>query len=146
MGQIQWTVSLVMFGLFAVAMISFAIGFANDNDAIISVLDDPELSKLNSEIGSNLSTFGSGAEDTYNSTISSSISPTAASGTITTAGQFAITPGSIIGVVSNTLKVGYTKIFGGGGGFEIFISTFLGLIVFITALYIWKTWAGRSPD
>jgi len=66
MGQIQWTVSLVMFGLFAVAMISFAIGFANDNDAIISVLDDPELSKLNSEIGSNLSTFGSGAEDTYN--------------------------------------------------------------------------------
>ena len=44
------------------------------------------------------------------------------------------------------LKVGYSKIFGTDSGLGIFITTFLGMIVFITALLIWKTWAGRSPD
>jgi hypothetical protein len=26
------------------------------------------------------------------------------------------------------------------------LTTFLGMILFITGLLIWKTWAGRSPD
>lgn len=144
--QIQWTISLVLIGLFTVAIIGFSINFASDNNSPINIANDLELSNLYTQTGENLSGFNTGSEDTYASIINSSISPSSASGTTTTAGQFSITPINIIGIVTNILKVGYSKIFGNGAGFQIFLTTFLGMIVFITALYIWKTWAGRSPD
>lgn len=146
MGQIQWTISLVMIGLFIVAILGFALNFAVDNNSPVNIADDPELSGAYTNTTGHLVGFNTGSEDTYNSTISSSISPTSASGTTATAGQFAITSSDIIGVAKNTISIGYSKIFGSGNGFGIFITTFLGLIVFITALYLWKTWGGRSPD
>jgi len=145
-GQIGWTISLVMIGLFAIAIIGFAINFASDNNSPVDIADDTEISNLYTETGSNLSDFNSASQDTYGSIINSTISQTASSGTTATSGQFAITPVSSIGVTRNILKIGYIKIFGNDSGFGIFISTFIGLIVFITALLIWKTWAGRSPD
>lgn len=144
--QIQWTISLVMIGLFVIAILGFAINFAADNNSPIDLADDPELSGLSTSTQGNVEGFNTDAEETYNSIANSSISPTSSSGTTATAGQFAITPVNVIGTVNNILKVGWSKIFGSNSGFEIFITTFIGMIVFITALYIWKTWAGRSPD
>ena len=144
MGQIQFTVALVLIGLFTVALLGFAINFAADNDTPVSLTDDPELSSLYTKTGGELSGFDEGAESSYASIVDTTISPegqTTASG-----GQFAITPLNIIGVVKNILNVGYVKIFGTGSGFGIFLTAFLGLLVFIIGLYIWKTWAGRSPD
>lgn len=145
-GQIGWTISLVSIGLFVVAILGFAINFSTDNNSPISIANDPELSNLYTQTGGNLSGFGEGAQDTYGSIINSTISPNSASGTTATSGQFAITPTNTIGVTRNILKVGYSKIFGNDSGFGIFLTTFLGLIVFITGLLIWKTWAGRTPD
>jgi len=144
--QIQWTISLVMIGLFTIAIIGFAINFAADNSSPVDLADDPELSGLNIDTKTNIEGFDTGAENTYASIVNSSISPTSSSGTTATAGQFAITPVNVIGTVNNILKVGWSKIFGSDSGFEIFLTTFLGMILFITGLYIWKTWAGRSPD
>jgi len=144
MGQINFTVALVMIGLFVVALIGFAINFASDNDAEVSLSDDPELSLLYTKTEGNLSRFDEGAESSYASIVDTTIDP--AGQTTASGGQFAITPVNVIGVVKNILKVGYIKIFGTGSGFGIFITTFLGLLVFIMGLYIWKTWAGRSPD
>jgi hypothetical protein len=145
-GQIGWTISLVMIGLFVVAIIGFAVNFASDNNSPIDIADDPEISNLYTSVVGNLSEFGEGAQDTYGSIINSTISPSAASGTTATSGQFAITPTNTIGVTRNILNVGFKKIFGSNSGFGIFLTTFLGLIVFITGLLIWKTWAGRTPD
>ncbi|MHA1880874.1 MAG: hypothetical protein ACTSYG_10810 [Candidatus Heimdallarchaeota archaeon] len=144
MGQINLTIALVMIGLFTVALLGFAINFASDNDAEISLSDDPELSSLYTKTGGNLSGFDEGAESSYASIVETTI----AEGGQTTAsgGQFAITPTNVIGVVKNIIKVGYIKIFGTGSGFGIFLTTFLGLLVFVIGLYIWKTWAGRAPD
>lgn len=146
MSQIQWTVSLVLIGLFAVAIIGFSINFASDNSSPVSISNDPELSGLYGDINTNLGGLTNDTENTYTSIVNTSISPTSASGTTTTAGQFAITPANVISIVKNTLEVGYIKIFGTGSGFGVFITTFLGMIVFITGLLIWKTWAGRTPD
>jgi hypothetical protein len=145
-GQIGWTISLVMIGLFTIAILGFAINFATDNSSPITITSDSELSNLYTSTGGNLSGFSTGAQSTYGNIINSTISPSAASGTVATSGQFAITPANLISVTRNILSVGYSKIFGSDSGFGVFITTFLGLIVFITALLIWKTWAGRSPD
>lgn len=144
MGQINLTVALVMIGLFTVALIGFAMNFANDNSAYVSLSDDPELSSLYTATGGELSGFDEGAESSYASIVDTTIDP--AGQTTASGGQFAITPVNVIGVVKNIIQVGYIKIFGTGAGFGVFLTTFLGLLVFIIGLYIWKTWAGRSPD
>jgi hypothetical protein len=143
MGQIQLTIALVMIGLFSVALIGFGVNFAADNDAAISLSDDPEISNLDTNIQGNLSSFRSGSESTYQSIVESSIDE---GETTPSGGQFAITPVNAISTVSNILKTGYLKIFGTGSGFGIFITAFLSLIGFIMGLYLWKTWAGRNPE
>ena len=144
MGQIQLTVALVLIGLFTVAIIGFAVNFGNDNSAPVNLANDPELSSLYTRTGGNLSGFDEGAEDSYASIVETTIAETGQ--TTAAGGQFAITPGNVIGVIKNIIKVGYIKIFGTGSGFGIFLTAFLGLLVFTIGLYIWKTWAGRSPD
>ncbi len=62
---ITLTTGLVMIALFTVAIIGFSLGFADDNDAAISIADDPEISSLNTNTQDNLSTFKDEAADTY---------------------------------------------------------------------------------
>lgn len=144
MGQIQWTVALVLIGLFAFAIIGFTISFANTNSAAVDINDDPDISDLNSITQGNLSQFRSETDDTYTSIINSTI----ASGDETTisGGQFKITPVSALGTAKNIMLVGYKRIFGTDSGFGVFITTFFSLLLFITGLLIWKTWAGKIPD
>lgn len=144
MGQIQFTIALVFIALFAVGVLGFALNFANDNDAAISLNNDPELSGLYTKSQNNLSTFRQDSESTYNSIVETSIEE--GGQTTVSGGQFAITPGNVIGVTNNILRVGYVKIFGTGSGFGIFLTAFTALLVFVAGLYIWKTWAGRIPD
>lgn len=144
MGQIQWTVALVSLGLFVVALIGFSVGFAHDNGSAVDISNDAQITGFNTNVQGNLTQFSSGSEGTYASIINSTIS---SSGQTTTSGTpFAITPVNVVGVVSNILKIGFQKIFGTNNGFEIFIITLLALIVFITAMLIWKTWGGRNPE
>lgn len=143
MGQIQFTISLVMIALFAVALIGFAVNFASDNNSAVDISDDAQLTSLDTEIKSNLSTFRGGSESTYQSIVESSIET---GETTPSGGQFAITPLTVVGTVKNILQVGYVKIFGSGSGFGIFLTTLLAMIGFIFGLYLWKTWAGRNPE
>ena len=142
MGQISFTLSLIFIGLFTVAIIGFAVNFAIDNNAPVSLADDPKINELRTENLNDLSTLRKKSEDTYQSIIDSSIET---GDTTTSGGQFALTPLTIISIMDNTLSVGYDKIFGNEGGFGIFITTFLGMLVFIIGLYVWKTWRG-NPD
>lgn len=143
MGQIKFTVALVMIALFSIAIIGFAIDFANSNDAAVSILDDSDIVSLQENAEGNISGFRSSSRTQYESIINTTIS---ASGTSTSGGQFAVTPTNVLGVVKNVLLVGYTKIFGTGSGFGVFLTTLLAMLVFMMGLYIWKSWAGKSPD
>jgi hypothetical protein len=143
MGQITLITSLVLIGLFTIAMIGFALNFASDTSADISIADDAELSLLSTQTNTNVGAFTTDANDTYYSIVGSSITSadTTASGS-----QFALTPINAIGTVKNILEVGWVKIFGTGSGFSIFLTTLLGMLTFMIGLYIWKTWKGGSPD
>ena len=57
MGQIKLTISLVLIGLFSIAIITFAMNFANDNDAAINLANDPELLSLSVDTDSSVSGF-----------------------------------------------------------------------------------------
>ncbi len=144
MGQIQFTISLIMIGLFTVAIIGFAIEFANDNEVFVDISSDAEVSSLYTGSKSELSGFSNGSETSYASIINSTI----ASGDETTVsgGQFKITPVTAMAITTGILRTGYVKIFGTGSGFGIFITSFLAILLFIMGLLIWKTWAGRIPD
>jgi len=144
MGQIGFTISLVLIGLFMVAIVGFALSFADNNTVYVDLEDDTEISELYTGQRGNITQFHSDTESTYESIINSTI----ASGDETTVsgGQFKITPVTAVAVSTNILRVGYEKIFGSGSGFGIFLTSFLALILFVMGLFIWKTWAGRNPD
>jgi len=143
MGQIKLTISLVMIGLFTIALIGFAINFASDNNAPISVNQDTDISTLYSSAKGNISDFGDDSDDTYTSIIDTTIAP--GSGTAPSTAPFAITPTNALGTAKNVLLVGYTKIFGSGQGFGVFITAFISIIVFMLGLYVYKTLRG-NPD
>jgi len=140
-GQIDFTVSLALIALFAIAIIGFATNFAIDNGSSISLSDDPEINTLNSQLQSNSSSFASEAEDTYTSIVKTTVDTTAQSAR--SVGPFKPTTKSIVNYAKNILLVGYKKIFGSENGFSIFITTFTALIVLIIGLYIYKTMWGN---
>lgn len=144
MGQISWTISLVMIGLFAFAIVGFAMGFASDNDSPISIYNDAELTNLYSDANESIRDFRTQSEQSYASIMNSTIGP--GDETTESGGQFKITPVSAISGVKNVFEVGYNKIFGGSSSFAVFMTAFFSLLVFITGLYIWKAWAGKNPD
>lgn len=142
MGTIQLTVSLAMIALFAIALISFGTNFAADNNAPVSIADDPEIINLYSQSGGNLSGFESGSEGQYESIVETT---TGEGGTAPTSGPFTATSPSVLEVAKSVIKTGYIKIFGSGSGFGIFMSVFVGIILFMIGLYIYKTLRGL-PD
>lgn len=141
MGQIGLTTSLIMIGLFSIAIISFAVNFAIDNDAAISVADDTDINNLKVRTQGNLSEYRSGSEDTYSSLVNTTVAP--GSGVIASTAPFAITPSNAVGVSTNILKVAYKKIFGSDSGFAVFLFSIIAMLVFMVALYIYKTWRGN---
>lgn len=143
MAQIQFTIALVLIGLFTVALIGFATNFATDNAAPVDLAEDPSIASLDANVQSNISQIRSQSESTYQSIITSSIS--SESGTAQSIGPFAITSKNSVGVAKNVVEVGYLRIFGTGAGFGIFLYSFLGIITFIVILYVWKTFKG-VPD
>ena len=138
---ITLTASLIMVALFSIAIISFCVSFASDNSAAINIADDPELSSLNSDTSSGISTFKDEAEGTYSSILETTVEP--GSDVIQSAGPFAITVGNIMGVTKNIVYLPYKKIFGSGSRFGIFFTTFIAFLLFIAGLLIYKALRGN---
>ena len=139
--QITTTVSIVMVILFSIAIIGFSIGFATDNDAVMSIADDAELSSFNTDTRTDMTTFQTDANDTYQSIIETTVEP--GSNVVQSSAPFALTVGNFVGVFKNVVMLPYKKIFGSGDGFGIFFTTFLAFLVFIIGLLIYKTWKGN---
>jgi hypothetical protein len=136
------TVSLVLICLFSIAIIGFAINFAVDNNSYHSISDNSDVDSFYSNTKTNLSTFNTESEDTYESIIGTTVEP--GSDVLRTPGSFSITPKNMIGTFTNAIKLPYKYIFGGdGGGFGVFYYTLIGIIVLLFALFVIKTWRGN---
>jgi len=139
--QITLTMSLVFIALFTVAIFGFAIGFANDNDAVMSISDDTEISDFYSDAGTDLSDFKDDSEGTYASIIDTTVEP--GSDVAQSAGPFAVSVSETVGIGKNIIKLPYQKIFGSGSGFGIFFTIFGAIIVFLFGLFLYKTLRGN---
>ena len=139
----QLSIALVSIVLFTAAIIGFATNFASDNNAIIDISDDSQITTLDTNIQTNAGSLREGSESTYQSIVESSIET---GETTPSGGQFATLPFTYLNTLYNIARVGYVKIFGTGGGFGIFLTGFLALMGALFGFAIWKAWVGRLPD
>ncbi len=141
--QITLTLSLIFIALFSIAIIGFAVGFANDNDVPtnLSITYDPDISSFYSDTRTSASEIKSDSEGTYASIIDTTVEP--GSAVAQSAGPFAVSVSSTVGVGKNIITVPYKKIFGSGPGFGIFFTIFGGVILFLFGLYLYKTLRGN---
>lgn len=143
MGQIQLTVALVLISLFTIAIIGFAINFAVDNDASVSVDDDVEISSIYSSSASGAGSFETDSENQYQSIVETTLE--AGADSPQSVAPFSVTVGNSLGVTKNILQVGYSKIFGTGSGFGIFLTALISVLLFVIGLFLYKTLRGL-PD
>lgn len=144
MGQIGLTVSVTMIVLFTIAILGFAINFANDNSAPISIANDETIGNLYSDANSNISQIKADSNSTYTSIVKSTVE--SGSTTFKSAGALEITFSNLLPTFYNVLKASYIKIFGADSDFGVFLWTFIALIGLIAILYILKTFLGGNPD
>lgn len=139
----QLSVAFVTILLFTVAIIGFAVNFAEDNNAAIDISDDPQMTSLDTSVRSQLSDVREDSESTYQSIVESSIET---GETTPSGGQFSKNPLTYLSAMETTLRVGYIKIFGTKSGFGFFLTGFLALMGLLLGFAIWKAWVGRMPD
>jgi len=144
MGQIKFFTSVIMAGLFALAMVFFAINFGVDNNAAIALGDDSDFTSLRTELQGNLSQFTTDSNVSGNAFMKSSIE----SGDMVTAtgGQFKVGVVTMMGITYSVMVTAYIKIFGSDSGFGIFLTALASILAWIAFLYAYKTWVGRNPD
>lgn len=140
--QITLTISIVMIVLFSIAIFGFSIGFANDNNAAISIADDPDALTVYNNQGSNMSGFKTEVEETSQSILETTVGE--GSDVVPSAAPFALTRGSLTSSLKNIGLLPIKVIFGGlGSPFGIFFTTFFSIIILLFILYVIKTWRGN---
>ena len=144
MGQIKFITSLMLISLFAIAIVSYAIDFGDDNDAVIKLGDNPEFTSLNSKIINDQDAYLITTNQSGTSIFQSQIER---AGVTTTTGQVFQQIGTIINTFKSVIGTINNNLLGGkGGGFGVIFTGFVTLISIIGILVAWKTWVGRNPD
>ena len=59
MGEIKFLAGIVMFALFVLSILAYAIGFGIENDSALNINQGNEFNNLNTQLQGNLSTFRS---------------------------------------------------------------------------------------
>jgi len=135
------TVSLTMIALFTFAIIGFAIGFADDNDAVIRIDDEPRMDSLSSSTKSELDTTRTDTEDTYSSIINTTIE--SGSDVIKTPAVIVRGWKNTFGTFTNIISVSNKLLFGDNPQLTIFFTTVITIIGLMFTLYIIKAWRGN---
>lgn len=135
------TMSLVMITLFSIAIIGFAISFGNDNNSVIRITNDSEMSSLYDSTKEGMKSFKDDSGQTYQSILDSTVEP--GGDVFQSAAPFAITPGNLISVAENIFLIPYRTIFGKGSGFGIFFTTLIAFLVLIYGFLIYKALRGN---
>jgi len=144
MGLIKILTSLSFAIIFAIAIITFAVNFANDNTVYVDISDNPDISSLNTQLGSEVSNFKTTANSSSLVLQKSNIE----SGDENTEGgsQFKPLPNDLVGGIKSLSSTSKKVIFGNNNEFGVVFTILISLLVTIAGLYVWKTWKGGNPD
>jgi hypothetical protein len=143
MGMESTLKSSVMIAIFVVAIITFSVQFALDNDSDISIAGDSRFGNLDSSLRGNVTQL---SEDSKTSqSILEKTSLSAGDQEISGGGgQFKIGPYTAMTMTIASLRTGFNTIFGDEFGFVII--AFVSLFVFLLGYYVIKAWLGKDPD
>jgi len=147
MGQIKFIGGIMLFGLFVLAVLSYAVWYASDNNAVVDISSDSDLNTLKTNINSNLDTIRINTTSSSQSFAESDID--IGSETTKTGGVFKALLTSTITPITSSIGAINTHLFGGKGnprGFGVIMTTLITFLSIVALLYIWKTWKGGSPD
>lgn len=142
MGQKTLVASILLLSLFVIAVISYVIGYGNENRADVNLADDSSFEKLKLETKGNITTFKENLNESSYAFTQSTIA--ADSDTLSSPSVFQMLffiPKTIFSVVD----IGFKKIFGEDSQFSIIFITISTFVVFLGVIYIWKTFRG-DPD
>jgi hypothetical protein len=144
MGFIKILTSLGFLTIFTLAIVSYMVGFANDNEVSVDLSQDTELTNIQTGTESYLLTYGTTINESSLAEAQASIE--SGDETLESGGIFKNNPKPIFDASKNIIKSGYKKIFGSDENFAIVMTTLTSFLVLIIGLYIWKIWKGGDPD
>jgi len=134
----QLLVSVILVGLFIFAFINMGIQLSNNNDANISIMDDPAINKSFGEINETLSELDEKAEErrlAFAEEQSSIATGYFILGSIFKTGTVFLS--SIVGLTTGIFELISTSLGLGGVG-SIVIGVFSGLIIITVVLLLWR--------
>ena len=141
MGQIKFIGGLVMFCIFTIALVLFAVNFATDNTTYSGLEDDFSNSITSGQ--TNLTTWKTEVINSSESFYQSEISE---GENVRTGGHFKLGPATALATAMSFITLSFTSVFGKGTEFAFILTTLGTLFGFILVLYIWKTWKGGNPN
>lgn len=144
MGLIKFLGGMMMVMLFAFAIISYTVGYGNDNEVAINIADDDELSALQTNLENNAGDFLININSSLESFSKSELGT--GDEIDRKGGQFKSQTRSPYDATKNIINVGFVKIFGSDTEFGVVLTTFLTFLGAVSLLYIVKAWVGKNPD
>lgn len=145
MGMEETLKNSVLIGIFVIAITSFAIMFALNNQSDVTLNSGTDFSSLNSSLRNDIGNLQDDANSSYQvmlkTSLSSGDSEISGSG-----GQFKVGPFTSISMATRSLKTGFNTIFGANGEFGFILVAFVSLFTFLIGYYVIKAWLGRDPS
>lgn len=144
MGAKDTTITFALILIFSIALISFATQFATQNDAAVSLGDDPDIGTYTTSARTDTIAYNTEINGTLTSYEESQI--IAGSETLVSGSVFKQKKAGPIGTFFSMIGLVQTKIFGGNNDFTIIFSTITATVLLIGTFFSWKLWKGGNPD
>lgn len=141
MGLLKLTGGLMLVTLFSIALITFAVNFADDNETDVNLADDPNMSRFQASEDSQIDEFYANASVSLTAMQESTIDTQ----TDTTEGgtQHKVTVGTSLEMASRVLRLVYEKVFGTSSGFGVFFTALIAFLFFAIGALVIKAWKGN---
>ena len=139
-----YLIGLLLVGLFAIAIINAGIIISSDNDATVSIGDDPSLSSYKSSIESELGNATSNSQSADQILSNSTITTTSTPFVDSIGGIWKSVKAAPVAVWNLTLGLALERIFGEDKRIVLnILGAILGLILIFAVIYLIATGDGR---
>ena len=133
----------VFIAIFVIAIITFTINFAIDNDSDITLANDTRYSSLSSGLQTDINTLESDSKTSneilQKTSLAAGDQEIAGSG-----GQFKVGPYNAIKMGIKSFTTSFDTIF--GPEFRFILTAFVSLLTFLIGYYVIKAWLGKDPN
>jgi hypothetical protein len=143
MGMESTLKNSVFIAIFAIAIVTFAVSFAIDNDSDISLAEDSRYGALSTGLQSDIDSLQADAE-TSNSILQKTSLASGDQEIAGSGGQFKVGPYGAIKMTIKSFTTSFNTLF--GPEFNFILIAYVSLLTFLIGYYIIKAWLGKDPS